>query len=700
MMKQLLFEFRKIGLSKLTVAIVLVLLLVTGALTYDQASKAPQSQQTRQYESKISAVISNAKRQYQQSLYNSEDSYATLYFEDVINIYTDLKGLEIAEQPVSGWDTYLSFHAANPLLLICAVFLSVQLFSVDRKTGMQPIIYASAGGRLRYVTSKILAMLLSAITLSALFFGISLIGMLLATLPEGATFSFAGLGEYVQSFGVFLGAPYALRTWQAVLLLFAVRTSIAVFVCALVGLLTYALGNRLVALVLSLLVYAVNFLLDGRTYLNTDVFFDHCNLVAATDAATFLSRYQCVRVLGKPISVVPAILVLYTTLSLACLGGIVLLHLKFANVRFNLAGRRTRDARTAASSRTLLAWEFKKLRKSRFVMLTLVLLLVISAAGAFFQYKEYTSRSDQIYYDYVKTLAPMDDTQRWSYLDAEGERVSQGYRNYFKYRNATPDTLPEGISMVQIENEYYYACLHEMPLVRVSEACAYQSERGLDGLTLLYDTGWMTLFESGDHLLLFLCILLTCTFLEAIEYSSKFHPILSTAPRGRRETSHAKMRLCMLLTTAFFAIFTFMQLLPILLAYRFEDANATLVSLQIYKNAPPSLLLWQYLALVLAVRYAACMLVCILACQLTRLIKVSYLSLIILTVAVQIPELLHGMGVDLLRHARLTAYLDGNESLLMFMNDGPIRAAAILLAFLVLGAVLGIFGAKQAKETV
>lgn len=700
MMKQLFFEIRKIGLSKLTVAIVLILLLVTGALAYNQATKAPESQQTRQYEKKISAVISNAKRQYQQSLYNSEDSYATLYFEDVIDIYTDLKGLEIAEQPVGGWDTYLSFSAANPLLLICAVFLSVQLFSVDRKTGMHPIIYASAGGRLRYVTSKILAMLLSAFTLCALFSGISLIGMLLATLPDGATFSFAGLGEYVQSFGVFLGAPYALRTWQAVLLLFAIRTSVTVFVGALVGLLTYALGNRLVALVLSLLAYAVSLVLDGRTYLNTDVILDHCNLVAATDAATFLSRYQCVRIFGKPISVVPAILGLYIALSLLCLGCIVLLHLKFANIRFNLAGRRARDARTAIGARTLLAWECKKLRKSRFVVLTLVLLLLISAAGAFLQYKEYTSRSDQIYYDYVQVLAPMDDAQRWDYLNAEGERISQGYRNYFKYRNATPDTLPEGVSMIQIENEYYYACLHEMPFVRVSEACAYQSERGLDGLTLLYDTGWMTLFESGDHLLLFLCILLTCTFLGAIEYSSKFQPILSTTPRGRRETSRAKLLLCMLLTTAFFVIFTFMQLLPILLAYRFEDANATLVSLQIYKNAAPHLTLWQYAALIMLVRYTACLLVCVLAFCLTGVIKVSYLSLMLLTVVVQLPKLLYNMGVDVLQYAKLTALLDGNELMLMFMDGGTIGASMLTLTFVALLATFLFINIRKNKETV
>ena len=207
MMKQLLFEIRKISLSKLTVAIVLVLLLVTGGLAYNQASKAPESQQTRQYEKKISAVISNAERQYQQSLYNSEDSYATLYFEDVIEIYTDLKDLELAEQPVSGWDTYLSFNAANPLLLICAVFLAVQLFSVDGKTGMQPILYATADGRLKYILSKICAMLLCAFTLNVLFAGISMCGMLLGARAAETPYTFVGLGEYVQSFFAFIAAP-------------------------------------------------------------------------------------------------------------------------------------------------------------------------------------------------------------------------------------------------------------------------------------------------------------------------------------------------------------------------------------------------------------------------------------------------------------------------------------------------------------
>ena len=693
-MKQLFFEIRKIGLSKLTVAIILCLLLLSAGLAGRQASTAPASEQTVGYTKTITSVVSNAKRQLQQSLYYSEDSYASLYFEDVIEIYTDLKELELAEQPVNGWDTYLLFSAANPLLLICAVFVSVQLFGVDSKTGILPIIYATAGGRMRYILSKLLSMVLLSVALTALFFGVTLVAMLPAC-------EFSGLGEYVQSFKAFTVAPYAMRTWQAVLLLFAVRACITVFVGALVGLLTYALRNRLVSLLLAVLVYAANALLDGHTYLNSDVVFDHCNLVAATDATTLFSKYQCVRIFGRPIPVLSAILVLFAASALICMGAVVLLHLKFAAI--GRGGRerfaRRGDARMRNGS-ALLGWEFKKIVKNRVVVLAVALLLVASAVSGVLAYKKYISKSDQIYCDYVQDLAPLNDAQRWEYLNAEAERISQAYKNYFAYREAMSSMQGFEGDVVRIENEYYYACLHEQPLARVSEACAYQSERGLDGLTLLYDTGWMTLFESGDSILLFLAILMIATFLASAEYSSGFSGILPTTPRGRRETQRAKLQLCLISTTVLFAAFTAMQLLPIILAYRFEDAGATLVSLQTYQNAAPGLTLWQYAVLIVLVRYIACMLVSVLACCLTGVIKVSYLSMMLLTVAVQLPQLLYGMGVDVLQYCRPTALLDGNELLLMLMDSGAVGASMLVLTFVAICVALLLINIRKNKETV
>ncbi len=692
MMNQLFFEIRKIGLSKLTVAIILCLLLLSAGLAYRQVGQTPDSGQSIRYERTVKSVITNAKRQLQQSLYNSEDSYATVYFEDVIDVYTGLQELPIAKEKVNGWDTYLLYGAANPLLLICAVFVSVQLFSVDGKTGMLSIIYASAGGRIRYIISKLLAMLLSSVVLTALFFGVTLAAMLPAC-------EFAGLGEYVQSFRAFIVAPYAMRTWQAVLLLFCVRACLTVFVSALVGLLTYALGNRLVSLLLAVLVYVANVLLDGRTYLNTDVFYDHCNLVAASDAVTLFSKYQCVRVLGRPIPVVTATLVLYAVSALICMSAIVLLHQRFVSIRLGSRERRVRKGGAIArGGSALLCWELKKITKNRFVVLAIVLLLVAAAVSGVLAYKEYTSKSDQIYYDYVQDLAPLDDAQRWAYLDAEGERISQGYKNYFKYRNEMPDTLPEGVDMVQIENEYYYACLHEYPFTRVREACAYQSERGLEGLTLVYDTGWMTLFESGDDILLFLAILLVSTLSAAIEYSSKFAGILPTTVRGRRETQRAKLSLSLLSTTVFFAVFTAMQFLPILLAYRFEDAGATLVSLATYKNALSGITLWQYAVMILLLRYAACLFICVLACYVTAQVKVSYLSLMILTAAVQLPGLLYGMGADVLQHCRMTTLLDGNAFYICLMDQGWLRACAAGAVFVLLCTVLGVLLQRKNKE--
>lgn len=693
-MKQLFFEIRKIGLSKLTVAIILCLLLLSAGLAYRQASGAPESEQTRGYTQTISSVVFNAKRQLQQSLYYSEDSYASLYFEDVIEIYTDLKELELAEQPVNGWDTYLLFSAANPLLLICAVFVSVQLFGVDSKTGILPIIYATAGGRMRYILNKLLAMVLSSVALTALFFGVTLVAMLPAC-------EFSGLGEYAQSFRAFIVAPYAMRTWQAILLLFAVRSCIAVFVSALVGLLTYALRNRLVSLLLAVLVYAANALLDGRTYLNSDVVFDHCNLVAATDATTLFSKYQCVRIFGRPVSVLIAILVLYTALALICMGAVVLLHQRFVSIRLGGRERRAQHGGVRVRNNSaLLGWEFKKIAKNRVVVLAVALLLVVAAVSGVLAYKKYTSKSDQLYYNYVQDLAPLNDAQRWEYLNAEAERISQAYKNYFAYREAMSSMQGVEEDVVRIENEYYYACLHEQPLARVTEACAYQSERGLDGLTLLYDTGWMTLFESGDSILLFLAILMIATFLASAEYSSGFSGILPTTPRGRRETQRAKLQLCLISTTVLFAAFTAMQLLPIILAYGFEDAGATLVSLQTYQNAAPGLALWQYAILIVLARYIACMLVSVLACCLTGVIKVSYLSMMLLTVAVQLPQLLYGMGVDVLQYCRPTALLDGNELLLMLMDGGAVGASMLVLTFVAICVALLLINIRKNKETV
>ena len=143
-----------------------------------------------------------------------------------------------------------------------------------------------------------------------------------------------------------------------------------------------------------------------------------------------------------------------------------------------------------------------------------------------------------------------------------------------------------------------------------------------------------------------------------------------------------------------------MQLLPIILAYGFEDAGATLVSLQTYQNAAPGLTLWQYAVLIVLARYIACMLVSVLACCLTGVIKVSYLSMMLLTVAVQLPQLLYGMGVDVLQYCRPTALLDGNELLLMLMDGGAVGASMLVLTFVAICVALLLINIRKNKETV
>jgi Ca2+/Na+ antiporter len=70
----------------------------------------------------------------------------------------------------------------------------------------------------------------------------------------------------------------------------------------------------------------------------------------------------------------------------------------------------------------------------------------------------------------------------------------------------------------------------------------------------------------------------------------------------------------------------------------------------------------------------------------------------LLTVIVQLPQLVYGMGVDALQYLRLTALLDGNELVLMLVDGGMIWAILLMLVFLALCAVFACIHIRKNKE--
>ena len=696
-MKQILYELKKSIFSKSSVVIIIAFLCFNAALTFYNADKASASEKTQGYESIITSVIKNAEKQIKQLSVKEPDSYAVKYLGEVVRIYSELKELKIqtSNQNVNGWDTYLKFNATNPLLLICIVFISIKLFSTDITTGFLPIIYATTNGRTKYILSKIVEIVVVSIILNILF-------MAVAFLDMAPVSSFSGLNEYIQSFAAFKTAPYPLFVWQAILLLFGLRTAITISVAAFVGVIIYLSKNRLLALIFAVLLYGANLLLNNLTYLNSDSIFENCNIIAAMDISTILNKYQCVRIFGQPIAVDLVIFVSYLIFFLICSFAIVILYNHFIHLGLKFGSRSKQQTQKIKShDKTLIGWELSKIFKNRIVVFVMAMLIIVSAVSAVSSYLDKKKNADKIFYDYIHQLKPMSIDERTDYIKSELDRISVAHDEYIAYLTVISQQGKYEGDAEKVENEYYYAQLHEDPLKRASEMCKYIAEHeSSKDLTLIYDTGWMKLFETGHSLFLFLIIVLLATFSESTEFSSKFFSILNTTPGGRKNTRNSKLIVCTTLTTVLFIIFTLLQILPILSGYKFEDMTARLISLEIYQNAPQILQLWQYFVVIIIIRYISCLFICILSCQIARLIKISYLSMIAMTVVVQLPDLIYSMGIDMLRYFRFTTFLDGNELLLLGMNNGWLKSGLVFIVFLAASVVISIITNKKAKREV
>ena len=689
-MKQISYELKKSILSKSSVVIIIALLCFNAILSFYFANQVPKSEQTQNYESIITSVIKNSTKQLKQIAIKEPNSYSAKYHEDVVRIYSELKPLELAQKPVNGWDTYLKFNAINPLILICIVFIAIKIFSTDIVSGFQPIIYATTNGRTKYILIKILEIVIVSVILNILSFVTTFLSMTLVC-------SFSGFNEYIQSFATFKAAPYAMRVWEAVLLLFGLRTVITLSLSALVGVIFYLSKSRLLTLISTVLIYGVNFMLNNLTYLNNDTIFENGNIISAMDITTILSKYQCVRIFGNPIPSTNVLFVLYLILFFLFATTVILLYNRFIHLGVKVGLRfKYHSHKVKSHDKTLIGWELAKVIKNRIVVSVMVLLILVSAVSAVVQYTK--NKADKVFYDYIQQLKLISIDEREIYIKSEQDRINKAYEEYLAYRTALSQQVEYEGDAENVEKEYYYALLHEEPLRKAAAMCKYIEEHGSSkDLTLIYDTGWMKLFETGDSLPLFLLIVLLATFSASIEFSSKFATILNTTPSGRKNTNISKLIVCISLTTGLFIIFTLLQILPILSGYSIEDLTARLTSLQIYQNAPQNIQLWQYFALVILIRYISCILICILSCQIARLIKISYLSMIIITVFVQLPALVYSMGIEMLKYCRYTTFLDGNQFMLLGMDNGYLKSSFIFIFFLTISVVLSIITASRLK---
>ena len=683
MNRQIRFEIRQLLLSKIVCVLIVILLALNIGLAWTEA-EAYQPETTRNDSTAIQKLVRRAERQLEQLLIQTEDGdgYAIRYYRKLIDRYRPLQELELPgpDSQVSGWDQVISFSSGNALLLLSVALVSVTMFSREKQYGSLPIVYTTVNGRARFIVSKLIAVAICSACLNLLFFLTALLGTSLQC-------RLSGLGQYIQSFAAFQMSPFSVRTWTVLVISLLLKTCITIAVAALCGLFAYLVGGRLLPMFGFILLYAANRYANGYPYLNADVFLSQCNLIAGMDTARLFEQFRCTRVFGRPESTLAVLSLVSLTLIAVVSVSILLAH------RYHIGwSRKKHRALSRTGHKTvpvhgLWRWEWKKFAQRRIVLLLLFMMLVLMMLEIWIPAFRPVSNADRIYQYYIETIAPMSQPDRESYIEDESRRIRQAFSEYESYLTKVFEKGEYVENAAEIEREYEYACTHSDPFLKLQQYLAYlQSHPDFDRLTLLYDTGWLRLFQSGNSLILFLVIILVGNLSVHFEHVTGFAPILRSTVNGPR-SFRAKSGMCLAITVALFLLASICQICGILVRYRLPEAGAPLASISAYPHAPLQISLLMYVVMIYLVRFFSCIAICLFTLKLSSRISGSIAVLTIELLIGFVPEIIRVSTHGAVFGLHFASFYDGNQSMVYAMNGGEGAfwgwlAAGVILYFL------------------
>lgn len=578
-----------------------------------------------EYNAEISekrAIAEDTVNEYRAAGY-SRDTYSYRYQVRFWNIYGEaLETVKPNDSLSYGWDAFWEYDGSGIFLLLAAILAGSRLFTIERDSGMEPVLRATRRGRFRLAIGKIGAAVLWMLGISLLF---HLSALVVCGYRYGLSSPFAPL----QQSTAMLYWPYPFSQLGTFLLtvLFSALASLAI--CLLTACFTLLLKRALPAIAISAAVVGVEFYLLEKG----GEFFSAVNLLTATNAFRLWERWLPIHFMGSPVSFLPVLLV--ALLLIALITALLSLERWVHRGMGSRAPRRilpqlNRRLKRPISlphfhSIRLFPYEFHKLSSIR--MTLICLLLIALQAGISMN----ALNGEPTFYDEMKegymqeyegmtleeSLSEIGDrlsiykevTADGKSLDMARKRLADEitYEEYVAYCNLLNEALTHMDTLSAYQQELTYLC-------------EKTDETGIATRPVL-STGFVTWaarpFDIPVVALLF--VLLAGIF--AREHESKFLPLLRTAPKGRRPVWTAKLRMAMLCSLAVAAGALIFDLVLLMVRYPTDYLSAPLFCIVRYKNTTTGITAGEYLLLVCLLRALGTLLWGLIITSLSQLLR-------------------------------------------------------------------------------
>lgn len=342
------------------------------------------------------------------------------------------------------------------------------------------------------------------------------------------------------------------------------------------------------------------------------------------------------------------------------------------------------------SIKPLAAYELRKLIMSSGCLIMIVLLVIVKFRTSETEFENPHTFGDAVYKEYMTILAGEYTEEKKQFLIDERNKISSILA---EEKNIQKAYMNNEISIEEYNRylvDYNYAYSRNGYLTIIEQHAGYINRLESSGREawFLYDTGWKKLFFADFDFTLYALLLLIFSKSFTVEYDAKissggFSSILRTTKRGRKATFRSKYFLAVIIPSIAAVIWGGIDLSCLTASYDLPLLNAPIASIESFESIKINMTVWQYLIVFYCVKIFASIILGVLICSLSEILKKYVMILSAAITLTLLPSMLDYFGasifsaVDYVSFMRVTPML--LQSYMIVFFAGLCLAISVLL---------------------
>lgn len=640
-------EFRKILSQKWIIYILLLLCFVNVFLdtrNIDSEIKKADKKQEQQiekiqgYNKYIENISSNANVISGFSLFADNNNYQVKSSKKIVNAYEHVENVKPKSGNYAVIEKATEIGFSDIIVLIAMLQCVIIIMSIDRKHGMLILLKSCRQGRTGLALGKIGGLLMASVCVEIFTFLVHLLTLI-------AAFGCGDLTAPVQSIPDFYESalPINILTYLIifVLLKIAVVFSYTLFIFLIAVLcdnsgIIYAITGVVIGVSA---VASLNIMWDYRI-----AFIKILSPVTLINIKSITEKYYNLNLAGNPFNVMSVgiliiigYIALFTTLSTMFYKRKNVLHIEIKKFKGKQKNRQKKPI-------GMLAMEYKKLLLTNKGILMLLVLCIIQ--GAILSNVNTTIDGDQKYYsNYMDDVEGPVSESKEEYIQKEKDYFKDVTKKYKRKQTQYLQGKITGSELSIAENQYITKMMPNVAFKKVLKRQKYlkklNRDRGIQGW-YVNDIGINYLIhpnriynEKIAWIFMMLIMSVMVVICMAYEEQTGMDRLSDTTMFGGRKLLNKKIIASVTVSLVIFAISNLPFLILVIRSYHFSGVMAPINSLMGYENwiqIPILIVLMGVYIVKLLIMFIATMVVILISCKLTGMVKKMAVSITILVV--------------------------------------------------------------------